>query len=452
MEPVCPLDYRYGRERMREVLSYRARVARCLEVEAALARAHARVGNIPKEAADEISRRANLDEVSIERVEEIEKSTRHDLMSIVNALTERCSGDAGKYVHLGATSYDIVDTALALQFRGALDIVEEDIISIMRTLARRALENRDLIMVGRTHGQFAVPITLGLKLAVYIAEFGRHLERIRGCRSRVEVGKMSGAVGSGAALGPLAFEIEGLVMDDLGLGREEGPTQIVQRDRMFEMFCHIANITITVEKIATEIRTLQRPEIGELSEPFDEGKQVGSSTMSHKRNPILCENITGLARTTRGFLLPAMQNGVQWNERDLSNSSSERFIIPHMFMLLDECLSKLNWVLSGMVVDRDRIGENLGRAGGLVMAESVMMALVAKGMGRQEAHEVTRKAAMLAYKGTGYYDALISMPEVDSLLNERELRASLDPSNYVGISRERVDRILESHRHIIGGS
>ncbi len=441
MEPVCPLDYRYGRKEMKEEMSYQARVRRCLEVEASLARAHAKVGNIPHEDAAEITRKATLEYVSISRVEEIESTIKHDIMAIVNTLTEQCENDAGRWVHLGATSYDIVDTALALQFREGLRLIDGQLDRIEKVLVSSSDRYKDLVMVGRTHGQYAIPITLGLKMAVWLAEFHRHRARLEEVRKRVLVGKMSGAVGTGAALGEHAFEIERLVMEDLGLGVEEAATQIVQRDRMTELFSHLCNISVTVEKVATEIRTLQRPEIGELAEPFDEKNQVGSSTMSHKRNPMQCENISGLARVVRGFILPAFENGIQWNERDLSNSSSERFIISHMLLLVDEILDKLAWVLEGLVVSEERIADNIKRAGDVIMAESLIMALVRKGMGRQEAHEITRSAAMRHYAGEAYREVLLSMEGVSALLSADELNEALDPASYVGVSAERVELI-----------
>jgi len=444
MEPVCPLDFRYGRNEMKEVLNHRARVQRCLDVEAALARAQAAVGDIPKAAAKEITRKASLKHVSMERIEEIERSVRHDIMAMVRVLSDECGKDAGKYVHLGATSYDIVDTALALQMRDALDILEGSLDSLIMALSDKAGRYRDLVMVGRTHGQYAVPITLGLKLAVWVAELRRHKRRLKEMRPRLLVGKMSGAVGTGAALGEHAFEIEGLVMKDLGLGAEEAATQIVQRDRMIELFCNLSNLSVTIEKMATEVRTLQRSEIGEVSEPFDESRQVGSSTMSHKRNPITCENITGLSRTLRGFLIPEFESGIQWSERDLSNSSTERFVLPHMLILADDIVSKMTDVISGLVVSQERIERNLEEAGEVIMAESVIMLLCGKGMGRQEAHEVTRKAAMEYYSGKPYRQVLLRERSVKELITEEELDSALDPKNYIGKAAERVDRILKS--------
>ncbi len=446
MDPVCPLDFRYGRDEIKNVMSHANRVQRCLDVEAALARALAKIGRIPESAAKVITEKATLEHVSLSEVQEVETSIRHDVMAIVNVLTKACGKDAGRYVHLGATSYDIVDTALALQMRDAVDILDRDIEELEAALASRAVGYRDLVMVGRTHGQYAIPITLGFKIAVWLAEVHRHRQRLKDCRGRLLVGKMSGAVGTGAALGKDALMVERLVMEDLGLGAEEAATQIVQRDRQIEFLTILANISVTIEKIATEIRTLQRPEIGELSEPFDEAKQVGSSTMSHKRNPITCENVTGLCRVLRSLLTAAFEGGVQWNERDLSNSSAERFILPHMTILSDEVMTKMALVISGLVVNESAIASNLQKAGQVIMAESVIMALVGKGMGRQEAHEATRLAAMRHYHGGSYIDALLGDKSIRDLLGRKELDAALDPSRYTGDAGRRVDLIVNAVR------
>ncbi len=446
MEPVCPLDHRYGQKEMKDLMSHAARVTRCLEVEASLARAHAHFGNIPQDAADEISGKASLKFVSLDRVNEIESEIRHDVMAIVHAFSEICDLDAGKYIHLGATSYDIVDTALAMQMRDGLDLLDTRIKGLVDALSDKAMRYCNTVMVGRTHGQYAIPITMGLKMAVWLAELHRHRVRLDEMRPRLLVGKMSGAVGTGAALGDKAFDIEEYVMNDLDLGAEEAATQIVQRDRMIELLSALANLSVTIEKMATEIRTLQRPEIGELQEPFDAKKQVGSSTMSHKRNPIVCENITGLARTLRGFLIPEFENGVQWNERDLSNSSSERFILPHMMILADDIVHKMTGIMKGLIVNEEKIAENLKKAGDVIMAESVIMSLCTKGMGRQEAHEATRKAAMLHYQGQPYIEALIQDKSISSLLSVDEIRTCLDPSGYTGVASERVERVIEMVR------
>lgn len=390
---ICPLDFRYGRQEIKEIFSEERRLAYWLKVEAVLAEAHAYVGNIPKEAAEEIAEKANLNYVKLERVKEIEKEIKHDVMAMVKALAEQCK--YGKYVHLGATSYDIVDTANALQMIDALNIIEKEMMELLKTLAKLAMKYKSAVMIGRTHGQHALPITFGLKMAVYAMEMMRHVKRLRRVREEIGVGKMAGAVGSGAAFGEKFFEVQEYVMNKLGLKAEMPATQIVGRDRYIELLSFLANVATSLEKFATEIRNLQRTEIAEVEEFFEE-KQVGSSAMPHKRNPISCEQICGLARVVRSNLLPAWENAIQWHERDLCNSSSERFILPHAIILTDWILYKMNRVFSNLKVDTKKMRENIEISKGLVFTEALMMKLVEKGMGRQEAHELMRKFAMEA--------------------------------------------------------
>ncbi|HEX2022410.1 MAG TPA: adenylosuccinate lyase [Candidatus Thermoplasmatota archaeon] len=435
----CPLDFRYGRPTMKAIFSEEGKLARLLAVEASLARAHAYVGNIPPEAAHEISRKAASGKVTPERVHEIEAEIRHDLMAVVKALTEICEGDAGNYVHLGATSYDIIDSANALMFRDGLALLEEGLLALEDALARLAREHRGTVMMGRTHGQAAVPMTFGLKMAVFLLEVHRHLERLEEMRPRVVVGKMAGAVGSSAGLGSHAFEIAEFVARDLGVGMEDGPTQIVQRDRYNELFAWMANVATSLEKFATEVRNLQRSEINEVAEGFDRKKQVGSSTMAQKRNPVKSEKISGLARVVRANLAPAYENAIQWHERDLANSSAERFLIPHSFVLLDEIVQDAANVFAKLDVYPDRMRENLAR-NPQVMAESVMLKLVEKGIGRQEAHELVRRASMT---GRAFEDALLAEPEITVRMTPAEIRAATDPANYTGMSAATVDRALK---------
>ncbi|HDD59326.1 MAG: adenylosuccinate lyase [Thermoplasmata archaeon] len=446
-EPVCPLDFRYGRDKMKRILSHPARVRNILKVEAALLEELAEEGLVPPEAAQEVREKATLEHVSLKRVEEIEGEIRHDLMAVVKALTEVCRGDAGRYIHLGVTSYDIIDTAIALQLKDALDVIEEDLKGLIVELARKAKEHRETPMIGRTHGQHAVPITLGLKLSVWTAEFLRHLKRLEEAKARVLVGKMSGATGTGAALKALGVEdtveFERRLLEKLGLGREEGSTQIVQRDRFNELISLMANISTTVEKVATEIRTLQRTEIGELYEVFDVKSQVGSSTMAHKRNPITLENITGLARMVRANLTPTFESSIQWNERDLANSSAERFTIPHTLILTDDILVKLKGAIGSLGVDRERMLKNLYLTKGAVMAEALMIELVKKGYGRQEAHEVVRRIAMRAQERDQHMlDAALKDGVVGKLFGREELAEILDPLHYIGDSARRCDEVI----------
>ncbi|UCE46126.1 MAG: adenylosuccinate lyase [Methanobacteriota archaeon] len=440
--PVCPLDFRYGRPEMKAIFDEENRLQRLLDVEAALAMAQAKVGNVKQEHADIVKKTASVKYVKLSRVQEVDARINHEVTAVIRVLSEQC-GESGKCVHMGATSNDILDTAAALQLKDALSIVEKDLSQLKHTLAEKAKENRDTIMIGRTHGQYALPITFGLKVANYALEMHRHEERLRECKQRVLVGKMSGAVGTGAGFGDKAIEIEEEVMKQLELGVEEGPTQIVARDRYVELMAVIANIATSVEKFATEIRNLQRGEIGEVSELFDDAVQVGSSTMAHKRNPVTAENVCGLARIVRGFMTPAMESAVLWHERDLTNSSAERVFITHSFILADDILAKTEKMFRSLVINKERMLANLERAGSVIMAESVMMALVAKGMARQEAHELTRKCSMDVYKKCEDFKSYLMQEEsVTSLLSEEELDASLNPRSYLGSSGRTVDRIV----------
>lgn len=447
---LCPLDFRYGRDKMRSLFSEDHRIDLQMKVEAALARAHAKAGNIPRTAAREISSQASIDIVTRKRVSEIEEETRHDVMAMVKALSERC-GDAGRYVHLGATSNDIVDTTTALQLKAGLDIVEGDLRALLSTLADLAQEHRDTVCMGRTHGQNAIPTTFGFKMAGYASEVMRHLERLRECRMRACVGKLSGAIGTAAALGPKALEVRSYMMKDLGLGYEEAATQVVCRDRHTELVCLMANICTSCERYATEVRNLQRSEIAEVSESFDTKSQVGSSTMAQKRNPITSENICGLSRIVRGFVIPSFENMVLWHERDLTNSSAERFIIPHVMVLTDDILFKTEGVFRGLTVNKENMWRNIKAARGLIMAEPVMMALTSKGVGRQEAHEIVRTRSMMAEeKGWELERALWQDPMVKKNLTKDELTEVMDPANYLGFAPQMTDDVVAKARKLSG--
>ncbi len=429
---------------MKSIFSEEERLKRMLEVEAALAKAHAKIGNIPAADAEDISKHANTKDVTLTRVKEIEKETGHDVMSIVKALTEKCSKSAGRYVHLGATSNDINDTATALQLRKAISLIEEDLKKAIKAFVDLAKKYKGTVMLGRTHGQAATPITFGLKMAVYALELKRHLDRIREMRSRVLVGKMSGVVGTGAALGPKALEIQREVMRTLDLGYEEASGQIVGRDRFAELVAVLANICSSADKFATEVRNLQRSEIGEIAEAFEREKQVGSSTMPHKENPVTVENICGLARVVRGTLAPAFENVSYWHERDITQSSTERFLIPHSIVLTDDILTKVADVFTHLRVYPEKMKENIERMKGQIMTESVMVALVGKGMGRQDAHKLTRNIAMTAReKGVHLRDALLQNREVMKLLSAKEIEKALDPSSYIGSASEIVENVVK---------
>lgn len=443
-DPVCPIDYRYGRKELKEIFGETRRLQYLLDVEAALARAHAKIGNIPKSASDEISKKASINYVKVDRVIKIEAETKHDIMSVTKALAEQCIGGAGKYIHLGATSYDIVDTANALQFADSTEYIQKGLKELRNTFVGLAKKHKKTVMTGRTHGQHSIPITFGLKMAGYAMEVERHLERLFECKSRLLVGKLSGAVGTGAALGKNALKLQEEMLRELKLGVEDVSTQIVCRDRYNELIGVLCNISTSMEKFATEVRNLQRDEIGEVAEAFEAKKQVGSSTMPHKRNPITCEQICGLSRIVRGFATPAYENAIQWHERDLCNSSSERFIIPHSIILTDWIVYQTNIVFKNLKVFSEKMKKNLEISKGLPMAESLMTSLIGKGMGRGEAHEVMRKTSLKAVsENKTLKEAFIEENKKLKLLTDTEINNSLKPENYLGATEKIVDKVIK---------
>jgi adenylosuccinate lyase len=443
-DSVCPLDYRYGRKELKEIFGETKRLQFLLDVEAALARAHAKVGNIPKSAADEISKKASIKFVKVDRVKKIETETKHDIMAVTRALAEQCSRGAGKYVHLGATSYDIVDTANALQFTESTEQIKHSLRELRKTFVELAKKHKKTLMVGRTHGQHTIPITFGLKMAANAMEIDRHMERLFESKTRLFVGKLSGAVGTGAALGKNSLKVQEEMLKELKLGVEEVSTQIVCRDRYNELIGVLCNIATSMEKFATEIRNLQRDEIGEVAEAFETKKQVGSSTMPHKRNPITCEQICGLARVIRGFLSPTYENSIQWHERDLCNSSSERFIIPHSLILTDWIIYQMNIVFKNLKVFPEKMKKNLEISKGLPMAESLMTKLISKGMGRGEAHELMRKVSLKAVKqNKSLKEVFIEENKSLKALNEKERDNALKPENYLGATEEIIEKVIK---------
>ncbi len=439
---VHPIEYRYGSKEMRNVFEEKSRLQRLLDVEASLARAHSKVGTISSKDAKAISQKAVTKFVRIERIKEIESKTQHDLMAVVKALAEVC-GKSGKYVHLGATSYDIIDTANALQFKQALDIVESDLQDIEKSLQGLARDKIRLVAVGRTHGQHAVPITYGLKFAIWATEVGRHLKRLSEGRERFLVGKMSGAVGTQASFGKSGPEIQDLVMKDLALQPAWVSSQIVQRDRYAELMGLLALICTSMDKFAKEIRNLMRTEIAEVSEGYDDKSQVGSSTMPHKRNPINSEKVCGLARVVRANHIVALENIPLEHERDLTNSSAERAIIGESFILTDEILKTMKKIINNLVFHPENIKRNLYLSGGLNMAEAVMLRLVEKGMGRQEAHELLRKLSSQAVsKNLSFESVLLRSETVKKHLSDKEIKDALKPENYIGSSINQVENVL----------
>jgi len=442
MDPVSVLDYRYGTEEMRTVFRANSYLQALLEVEATLSEVQEQKNIIPKGTSKKI--RKGMDSVKRERVEEIESEINHDVMAVVKALEEQ-SGEAGKWIHFGATSYDIVDTARALQHKSAISLLEVAINKLIKSLSILAKKHKKTVMLGRTHGQWATPITFGLKIAVFTAELKRHKDRLAEIKPRILTGKFLGAVGSGAAMAPHTLEVQRDICKKLELNEPLATTQILGRDRIAEVIAWGSNLAASLEKFTAEVRNLQRSDIGEVAEAFDRKKQVGSSTMAQKKNPITSENIGGLARVVRSMLYTSYENNLQWHERDLANSSAERIILPQFYILLEYILIKSNNVFSNLYVNEQRMKLNLDNAGGLPMAEAFVIALGKTELGRQEAHELIRTITMEAEeKGTSFADAIKNNKEVKKYLDFNEIEHCLEPQNYTGHSEEIIDKVLES--------
>ena len=377
---------RYTHPEMGGIWSDEHRYQTWLKVEIAAAEAMATQGLVPAEAARAIRERGAFD---VARIEAIEAVTKHDIIAFTTAVAERVGPEA-RWLHFGLTSSDVLDTALALQMRDACDLILKRLDALSEAVKAKAMEHRRTPMIGRTHGVHAEPTTLGLKLALWYAEIRRDVERVRRARAVISVGKISGAVGTYAHLDPA---IERAVCDALGLEAAPVSSQVIQRDRHAELMAALAITAASLEKFALEIRGLQKTEIGEVEEPFDKG-QKGSSAMPHKRNPIACEQIVGLARVLRGNLSAALENVALWHERDISHSSVERIILPDSFIALDHMLRRFTRIAADMVVYPERMRRNLELSRGVVFSGTVLLALAQRGVSREQAYEWVQRAAM----------------------------------------------------------
>jgi adenylosuccinate lyase len=437
---IHPIEYRYGTDEMKFVWSEANRLEKIMKAEAALARAEADIGLIPKEAADIIE--SSIGSVELERVKEIEDEIHHDMMAVVLAISEKCEENADKWVHFGATSNDMLDTATGLQLKEAVNILENKIHKLLDVLLIQAENNKNLVCAGRTHGQIGVPTTYGLRFAIWASEVGRHIERLEQLKPRVTVGQMTGAVGTQAAFGKDGIEIQKKVMEYLEIGSVDVSNQIIQRDRHAEFVMWMANTVTTLDKIAVEIRSLQRSEIAEVEESFRK-KQVGSSTMPHKRNPIKSEQICGLARIVRAMIEPELQNNTLWDERDLTNSSCERVVFPEACVLTDHIIKLAIGVIENLRFYPENIRRNLDLLRGLNMGEAVMIELAMRGVGRQEAHEIVRSSAMESHEsGKHFKDVLLANPDVANYLSEEDVINLVDPDRYIGTAVEQVEMVV----------
>ena len=418
---------RYTREEMRRVWSEENRFKKWLQVELAVCRAWAEVGRIPKEAVERIERKVRIDGETVRRIKEYEKVYKHEVLAFVSAISEQV-GEDGRYIHLGITSSDVIDTALALQMIEAVDIILGDVDLLLEELRRLAHRYKDTLMIGRTHGVHAEPITLGLKFAVWFDEMRRNKERLLRAKEAISFGKIAGAVGTFSNVPP---EVERIALESLGLKPEPAPTQIVHRDRHAELLFAIAVTASSLEKFATEIRHLQRTEVLEVLEPFTEG-QRGSSAMPHKKNPIHSERICGLARIVRSSVLPALENVVLWHERDISHSSAERIILPDATTALDYMLNLFLEILKGLEVNEEKMKKNMELSNRLYFSSKVLVALTEKGLSREEAYDLVQRCAMKSWEeGRDFMEVLMEEPEVTKLLSEEELRSLFDPWDFV---------------------
>ena len=428
---------------MRGIFDEESKLQKWLDVEAAVAEAEAAVGDIPKEAAEEIASNANTRTVTLARTKEIEKETHHDLMSMVMALSESCKGEGKKYVHYGLTSMDVEDTTTALQFKEAFSIIEKELDKLESVIASMVRKYRSTLMVARTHGRHAGVITFGLKLAVWLSEVKRQKKRLRQVRERALVGKILGIVGTGAGLGKNALKIQEKALGRLGLKPAGLVTQVIQRDIHAEVVAYLALLAASLDRFATEVRNLQRSEISEVLEPFDRKKQVGSSALPTKRNPELSERMSSLAKLLRGLTVPALENVPLWHERDLSNSANERFLFPMSFILTEEMLRLELRVLKGLEVMPRNMERNLELSQGAVLAERVVNMLVERGVPRQEAHDRVRKVAMKSLDtGVPFVKILQEDSYVSKRLRPKDVKEALDYRTYLGVTSQLINMAL----------
>ena len=414
---------RYTTREMRAIWEPQAKTQRWLEVELAVCEALEHFGRIPAGTMDKLRAGAKFD---LERMAELEKETRHDVMAFVKNVQEHL-GEEGRFVHYGITSYDVVDTALSMMLRDSADRIISRAEELREVIRRRAREHRDTVQIGRTHGIHAEPITFGFKLAGWLDEMDRNLDRLKQARETIAVGKISGAVGTHANIEP---EIEEYVCQKVGLAVAPFSTQIISRDCHAELMCSLAVTACSLERFATEIRNLQRTEILEVQEYFAEG-QKGSSAMPHKRNPWNSETISGLARVVRGNLIPMLESVTTWHERDLANSSVERIILPDTCILVDWMLWKFTDILDRLIVYPENMRRNLEKMGGLVCSEQVMLALITTGMSREEAYTAVQRNAAKAWAGEDFQHAIANDPLIKERLTPEHIATAFDLDHHL---------------------
>ena len=444
---IHPIEFRYGTPEMKKIWESENKLQRMLDIESALAQAEGELGIIPKEVADEIAKKANTEYVKLERVNEIEAETNHDIAALSKGLSEVCDNGAGEYVHFGATSNDIVDSSNSLLIRDSIEVLEEKIERLTKIILKLVGENKMKVCIGRTHGQHALPTTYGMKFALWADELHRQYERLQHAKKNICIAMMDGAVGTTAALGTDGWKIHKSVARILDLPAAKITNQVVQRDNHVEFISTLANIASTLDKIALEIRSLQRTEIMEVGEYFDPEKQVGSSTMPHKMNPITAERICGVARIIKSYVNAALDNNPLWHERDLTNSSCERIMFPESCILTDYILNLTIKLMNNLVFYDENIERNLNFTNGLIMAERLMAELTRAGMGKQTAYGIVRKNAIKANKEKLLLGELILKDrEVSKYLTEKDVEKIMDPHTYTGSIEIIIDELLEDSK------
>ena len=414
---------RYSRPQMKNIWSDENKFARWLEVEIAVCEAWSELGTIPRETVPKIK----LARVNLKRMKELLAETHHDMTAFLGSVSESL-GNESRFIHLGLTSSDVIDTALSLQLVEAAKLLSQDIKELISVVAERALEHKYTVMIGRTHGIHAEPTSFGLKLALWVEELKRHRRRLAEATKIVAVGKISGAIGTYATVAP---EVEEKACAKLGLTPAPISNQILQRDRHAQLVTTLGIISSSLEKFATEIRALQKTEVREVEEPFTTG-QTGSSAMPHKRNPELCERICGLARLVRGHALTSMENIALWHERDISHSSTERIILPDACIIVDYTLSLFTSIMAALQVYPQRMRKNLELTKGLVFSQRVMLALIDKGLSRQEAYKLVQRIAMKAWKvNRNFLSLLKSDDEITAILPPSQLEPLFNYQYYL---------------------
>lgn len=444
---ILPIDGgRYGTAEMLAVFGDQRKVDYQVQIERAAALAQGSIGMIPSDSAEEIGRAATPGAVTIQRIAELEAKSDHDTAALVEALSERCPPAARPWIHYGLTSNDLVDTSNSLQMRDALRIVMPKVAKMAGALSEMAVRHADLPAVGRTHGQHASIISFGLKFANWAEEMVRHIQRIRQMAGRVLICKTLGVVGTGSLMGEQALHVQDMVAEALELRPAKVATQVVPRERYAEYVFSLALLGSTLDKMAVEIRNLQRTEIGEVAERFRKG-QMGSSAVPVKRNPVKCERISSLAKLLRGQVSVAFENIPLWHERDLSNSANERFVIPTAAILVDEMLQTALRVVPNIAVNRDRITANLETTGGQIYAEFVMDALIKRGVPRFEAYRDVQRVAFQAMDGGVHFrDAVKADPAISSNLDDGAIDGIFAAESHLGASRAIIDGVSEMVR------